>query len=122
MTELPYAIREAMVEVCRTAFHYKDGLRSLFVGCGVSAELWDRHKELSKAPITRRVLEHLDKRGDVGQAIQQKILRELCALRAPAHDAPDRDAAVAALRQLKELAHDHLKEAEAERARRETRR
>jgi hypothetical protein len=58
----------------------------------------------------------------VGQDIQQKILRELCSLRAPAPDVPNRDRAIGALRQLKELAHDYLREADIERASRETRR
>jgi hypothetical protein len=99
MTELPYAIRQAMVDVCAKSFWWKNELRSLFVASGVSAELWDRHRDLAKPIIARNILEHLDKRGEAGQASQQKILRELCDMRSPGQDVPDRDAAISALRQ-----------------------
>ena len=106
-TRLPFDIREAMVEVCGKAFHYKDPFRHFMLTCGVPADLYDRFAEDSKYKIARHVLSELDSRGKEGHEIQRRILTELCKFRKlPDENTPDRDGGLNALRALKQLALD----------------
>ena len=50
-TRLPFDIREAIVDVCGKAFHYKDPFRHFMLACGVPPELYDRFSEDSKYKI-----------------------------------------------------------------------
>jgi hypothetical protein len=102
---LPIDIREAIISVCGKAFWYRDPHRAFLLYCGVPSEMYDRFSSGSKYVITRNVLAELDRLGDHGYGIQRRILTELCKLRnVPDENVPDRDAALAAIRKLKELA------------------
>jgi hypothetical protein len=71
----------------------------------VSAELYDRFAEESKYKIARHLLSELDGLGDEGYQIQRRMVTELAKLRkVPDDNVPDREAALNALRWLKELA------------------
>lgn len=104
---LPFQVREAIVEVCGKAFWLKDPLKSLMLSAGVPTELYERYADESKFKIARHVLAELDALGDEGWEIQRRLVTELCQLRKlPDESVPDRDAGLAALRLLKELARD----------------
>ncbi|MCC6862999.1 MAG: hypothetical protein IT158_30775 [Bryobacterales bacterium] len=104
---LPYEIREAIVQVCGKAFWYRDPFRSFLLSAGVPPDLYDRFADGSKFKIARNVLAELDSLGDEGHFIQRQLLTELCKLRnVPDEAVPDRDAALQALRWLKQLAID----------------
>ena len=103
-TRLPFDIREAIVEVCGKAFHYKDPFRHFMLSCGVPAQLYDRFSEDSKYKIARHLLSELDARAEEGYQIQRRILTELCKFRKlPDANAPDRDAGLNSLRALRTL-------------------
>lgn len=111
MTErLPFDIREAVVQVCGTAFWLKDPLKSLLLAAGVPVEMYERYAEESKFKIARHLLSELDDRGEEGRRVQHQIVEELTRLRAlPDSSVPNPDAGLAALRLLKELAEaEHL--------------
>lgn len=102
---LPFEIREAVVAVCGKAFWLKDPFRAFLLSCGVPAELYDRYADESKFKITRHVLAELDSLGDEGFDIQRRLVTELAGLRrVPDENVPNLDAALSALRWLKELA------------------
>src|SRR5712692_108612 len=105
---LPFEIREAVVAACGKAFWLKDPFRAFLVSCGVPAALYDRYADESKFKIARHVLAELDSMADEGFLIQRRIVTELCKLRkVPDENVPDRDAALQALRYLKELGLAH---------------
>src|SRR5258706_9854056 len=105
---LPFEIREAVVSVCGKCFWLKDPFRAFMLSCGVSAELYDRFADESKYKIARHVLSELDGLDDEGYQIQRRIVTELAKLRkVPDDNVPDREAALGALRWLKELALNH---------------
>jgi hypothetical protein len=102
--QLPFEIREAIVSVFGKAFWLKDPLRDFFLACGVPSEVYDRYADESKFKIARHVLSELDS-VEGGHLIQRKIVTELCKLKkVPDQNVPDMDAAIEALRWLKELA------------------
>lgn len=104
-TRLPFEIREAVVQVCGKAFWLKDPFRTFLLSCGVPAEMYDRFADESKYKIIRHVLAELDALGEQGFLVQRRIVTELCKLRnVPDESVPDRDAALKALKWLKELA------------------
>jgi len=104
MAYLPYDILDAMIQCFGRAFHYKDGMTSFLLSCGVSRELNEKHRDQAKFVWARRVLTELGER-ESGQLVQRRILTELCKLRdLPDKDAPDRNAGLEALRKLKQLA------------------
>lgn len=102
---LPFEIKEAIVQVCGKAFWLKDPFRSFLLTAGVPPAIYDRFADESKYKIIRHVLAELEASGKEGFLIQRKIVTELCKLRnVPDESVPDRDAALKALRWLKELA------------------
>jgi hypothetical protein len=104
-TKLPFELREAVVAVCGKAFWLKDPLRAFLVASGVPSDLYDRYSDESKFKIARHILAELDTLGEEGYLIQRRIVTALCKLRkVPDENVPDRDAAIDALRWLKELA------------------
>jgi len=108
MPQLPYEIREAVVQVFGKAFWLKDPLRAFVVGAGVPADLYDRFAEEPKFKIARHLLSELDAMGPDGWHIQQRLVTELCQLRnVPDATVPSKDDALASLRALKELAKAH---------------
>lgn len=107
MDSLPYEILEAMIQCFGRCFHFKDGVTSFFLSCGVSRELNEKHRDQVKFVWARRVLTELGE-NDNGRLLQRRILTELCKLRnLPDKEVPDRDAGLEALRNLKELAVKH---------------
>ena len=102
--KLPYEMRDALVQCCGCVFWYRDEYRSFLLAAGVAPEMYDRHGDQSKYKIARLILGELDAQGDDGFLIQRRIVTEFCKLRAVPSVAPDRDAALAALRHLKQLA------------------
>jgi hypothetical protein len=104
--KIPFEIREAVVQACGKAFWLKDPFRAFLVGAGVPPETYDRYAGESKYKIARHVLAELDGHPQ-GFEIQRRLITELCGLRnVPDENVPDRDAALQALRWLKQLAID----------------
>lgn len=104
-SRLPFEIREAVVAVCGKAFWLKDPFRAFLLSCGVPADIYDRYGDESKFKIARHILAELDDLGDRGFEIQRRIVTELAKLRrVPDESVPNMDAALSALRWLKELA------------------
>ena len=102
---LSFELREAIVTVCGRAFWLKEPFRAFLVSCGVPPETYDRYADESKFKIARQVLAELDTMGDEGSLIQRRIVTELGKLgKVPDETVPDQDAALDALRWLKELA------------------
>jgi len=102
---LPFEIKEAIIQVCGKAFWLKDPFRSFLLSSGVPSEIYDRFADESKYKIIRHVLAELDALGEKGLLVQRRIVTDLCKLRnVPDESIPDRDAAIKALRWLKELA------------------
>jgi hypothetical protein len=105
---LPFEIREAVVVVCGRCFWLKDQFRAFLLSCSVPAELYDRFADDKKFKIARHILGELDQLEDEGYTIQRRIVTEMCKLRKiPDENVPDMDAALHALRTLKELALAH---------------
>jgi hypothetical protein len=106
-TKLPFQIREAIVQVCGKAFWYRDPFRAFLLAAGVPSDLYDRFADEPKYKLARHILGELDTLGDEGFMIQRRIVTELCKLRnIPDEAAPDRQAALQAIRWLRELATD----------------
>jgi hypothetical protein len=104
-SRLPFEIREAVVAVCGKAFWLKDPFRSFLLSCGVPVEIYDRYGDESKFKIARHVLGELDALGEKGYEIQRRLITDLAKLRrAPDESVPNMDAALSAIRWLKELA------------------
>lgn len=102
---LPFEIREALIEVCGKSFWYKDRFRSFMLSAGVPDYIYIKHSDQPKFVIARKIIDDLDLLGENGLLIQRKIITELCKLRSiPDNAVPNRDAAISALRELKELA------------------
>lgn len=105
---LPFEIREAVVSVCGKCFWLKDPFRAFMLTSGVPVELYDRFAEESKYKIARHILSELDGREEEGYQVQRRIVTELAKLRrVPDDNVPDREAALNALRWLKQLAVNH---------------
>ncbi len=65
---LPAAVRAEVLTVCRTAFYYRDDLKSLMLGAGVPAAVYNRydHPEIATVRIARSVLDELNDLGSAG--------------------------------------------------------
>ncbi len=108
---LPFAVREAVVEVCGKAFWLKDPLKALMVSAGLRPSIFDQYAGESKFRIARNVLSELDAMGEEGWLVQRRIVSILYKLRGiPDATVADRDVAIAALRNFKELARDYQSE------------
>ncbi|MEW6621342.1 MAG: restriction endonuclease [bacterium] len=105
INRLPFEIKEAIVQVCGKAFWLKDPFRSFLLSAGVPPEIYDRFAHESKYKIIRHILAELEALDEEGFLIQRRIVSELCNLRnVPDESVPDRNAALKALKWLKELA------------------
>jgi len=105
--QLPFDVRNQIIQCIGTGFHYKDNVESFFASCGIPKSLAGKHKDCAKFVWTRNLLNELDQLED-GYILQRKILTELCKFRnIPDKDAPNPDAGISALRKLKELAADN---------------
>lgn len=101
---LPYEIKAALVQACGRLFWYRDSYRSFLLSAGVPSETYDRYRDQSKYSIARHVIADLERDGDTGFLVLQKLVTEFCKLRDVPTEASDRDAAIKALRDLKSLA------------------
>jgi len=109
---LPYDIYEAMVQCFGKCFSYKDKVAAFMRSAGVARQLVEKYQDGYKFVWAKKVLSELGDSED-GRIIQKKVLTELCRLRqVPDPNVSDRNAALDALRNLKDLAvrHDLLVE------------
>jgi hypothetical protein len=106
--EVSETVRQAVMQACRLAFHWKSDVRDIFISAGVHAERWDRHDhgETSyKVKIVRLVLSDLrDMRTPAARQLERKIVEELCRWDRPHKDAPDQAAGKSALAELQRVA------------------
>lgn len=100
---VPFNVQLAIIAVCRSAFHWRDDVRAVFLGAGTPRELYDKYDDPanSKAKIARFVLDELGSRGEPGYAVQRKVVEALCRMSRPHRDAPDQRAGAEALAELK---------------------
>jgi hypothetical protein len=121
---VPETVRAAIICVCRDAYHWRDDVRAVFVGCGVPESMYDRYDQpdRSKPKIARAVLSELHAMGQRGAAIQNKIVEELCRMDRPHPDALDQAKGRAALAALKREATAHRMLVDPEQAAAEQRR
>src|ERR1039457_1547418 len=104
---LPFDISEAMIQCFGKCFHYKDGVAAFMRQAGVSAQLIQKYRDEPKFVWARHVIADLSQT-EQGHDVLRRLLTELCGLRkVPDENVPDRDAALNALRGLKELALSH---------------
>lgn len=104
MTPLPYEIIEAMIQCFGRCFHYKDRMAAFFKNCEIPRPLIDKHRPEFKFVWARMLLTDLGET-ESGGLLQRKVLTALCQLRnVPDDKVPDRNAALDALRILKDLA------------------
>lgn len=80
-TQVSYALQEAIVQACGTAFWYKRPLKGLLVRSGIPAQLVEKYEDASKFIMVREVLAELDARGESGIRVQHQLARELAAMR-----------------------------------------
>jgi restriction endonuclease Mrr len=104
---LPYDISEAMIQCFGKCFHYKDGVAAFMRQAGVNQQLIQKYSAEPKFKWARYVISDLNQT-EQGHEVLRRLLTELCKLRkVPDENVPDRDAALDALRELKELAASH---------------
>ncbi len=102
---LPFEIKNALIEVCGRSFWYKQPLFDLFVRAGIPEENYLKYEHEPKFKMTRLLIDDLERMEDEGWLLQRRLVTELCKLRMlPDSEVPDKDAGLAALRKLKELA------------------
>lgn len=107
MDSLPYEIVEAMIQCFGRCFHYKDLMASLLLSSGVDKSIIDKHRGEYKFTWARLLLTELGQH-EHGYMLQRRILTELCKLKdVPDPKVSDRNAALEALRKLKQLAVEH---------------
>src|ERR1035437_4811216 len=104
---IPYYISQAMVQCFGKCFHYKDGVAAFMRQAGVSSALIEKYRDEPKFVWARHVISDLNQT-EQGHDVLRRMLTELCKLRKiPDDKVPDRNAALDALRALKELAVSH---------------
>ena len=104
---IPFEITQAMIQCFGKCFHYKDGVSAFMRQAGVNAALIEKYRDEPKFVWARHVITDLSQ-SDSGHDVLRRMLTELCKLRKiPDEKVPDRDAALDALRELKELAVSH---------------
>lgn len=103
---LSTAIRNEVLAACRTALHYRGDLKSLMLGAGVPAAVYNRYDSLenSKVKIARSILDELQELGPNGWAVQRQIVVELCGMQRPANGVEDLAAGRNALDALRRTA------------------
>ena len=103
---LSTAIRNEVLAACRTALHYRGDLKSLMLGAGVPAAVYNRydHLENTKVKIARSILDELQELGPNGWAVQRRIVTELCGMQRPANGVEDLTAGRNALDALRRTA------------------
>jgi hypothetical protein len=102
---LPFEIKNALIEVCGRSFWYKQPLFDLFARAGIPEESYLKYEHEPKYKMARQLIDDLEIMGDEGWLLQRRLVTELCKLRTlPDSEVPDKDAGLAALRKLKELA------------------
>jgi hypothetical protein len=104
---IPYEISQAMIQCFGKCFHYKDGVAAFMQQSGVSSALVEKYRDEPKFVWARHVISDLNQT-EQGHDVLRRMLTELCKLRkVPDEKVPDRNAALDALRELKELAVSH---------------
>ncbi len=105
-TPLSAALKTEVINACRAAFYYRDDLKSLMLGAGVSAAVYNRydHREIAKVKIARSIIDELHNLGPDGWRIQRKIVAELCGMTRPANGVEDVKSGKAALAELRRIA------------------
>src|ERR1017187_10639223 len=104
---LPFDISEAMIQCFGKCFHYKDGVAAFMRQAGISAQLIQKYRDEPKFVWARHVIADLSQT-EQGHDVLRRMLTELCKLRkVPDEKVPDRNAALDALRALKDLAVCH---------------
>ena len=103
---LSTAIRNEVLAACRTALHYRGDLKSLMLGAGVPAAVYNRydHLENTKVKIARSILDELQELGPNGWAVQRRIVTELRGMQRPANGVEDLTAGRNALDALRRTA------------------
>ena len=102
--QLPYEIRDQIIQCIGTCFYYKDNVEAFFVSCGIDKRIVSKFRAFCKFVWARELLNELDGIPD-GYLLKRKILTELCKFRnLPDPKAENPDAGLSALRKLKELA------------------
>jgi hypothetical protein len=101
-------VRQAIKEVCRTAFYYKGDVRGVFLSAGLPPSMWDRHDhgETSyKVLILKNVLADLRGSQKTGaRQIERNLVEELCRFDEPHAAATNPAESRRALAELKRLA------------------
>ena len=104
---IPYEISQAMIQCFGKCFHYKDGVAAFMRQAGVSSALIEKYRDEPKFVWARHVIADLSQ-NEQGHEVLRRMLTELCKLRkVPDENVPDRNAALDALRELKDLAVSH---------------
>jgi hypothetical protein len=104
---LPFEIKNTLIEVCGRSFWYKQPLFDLFARAGIPEESFLKYEHESKFKMARLLIDDLEGIGEEGWLLQRQLVTELCKLRTlPDSEVPDKDAGLAALRKLKELAYE----------------
>ncbi len=102
---LPFEIKNALIEVCGRSFWYKQPLFDLLERAGIPEDYYLKYEHEPKFKMARQLIDDLEAMGEEGWLLQKRLISELCKLRTlPDSEVPDRDAGLAALRNLKELA------------------
>jgi hypothetical protein len=104
---IPYDISQAMIQCFGKCFHFKDGVAAFMRQAGVSSTLIEKYRDEPKFVWARHVISDLNQT-EQGHEVLRRMLTELCKLRkVPDEKVPDRNAALDALRELKDLAVSH---------------
>lgn len=101
-------VRQAIMEVCRTAFYYKGDVRAVFLSASLPPIMWDRHDhgETSyKVLIVKNVLADLrDSQKTGARQIERDLVEELCQFAKPHAAATNPAEGRRSLAELKRLA------------------
>jgi hypothetical protein len=102
---MQFDIKNALIDVCGRSFWYKQPLFDLFARAGLPEEMYLKYEHEPKFKLARQLIGDLESMGEDGWLLQKQLLTEFCKLRnLPDSEVPNKDAGIAALRRLKELA------------------